>query len=549
MSLPSLFPSSWVLGIGLGALLSLSASCTPSGDVSCADGMLCAPGQRCQVTINADENGDGEVRGVCRPVCASAQSCDVDAPVCDRAESMCRPCYPGEDALCLARSSSTPKCGPTGRCVQCVAVAQSGGVAEVKECQGKDALSTAPVCDAKTAACRACQLHSECASGVCAKDDSGRAWGVGRGSCVPVAQVLTVDQSLCSRSGPVFCTLRQAVERLDATHRYVLLRRAASTTDFTDLQIGGQPGQQDLPIHVIGPLADQSPAQAKTLPLVQLGGAMGKDALTITSAKVTVEGVYIKGGRAGLVCLGSGAQLRVVRSFITGADTGVYAASGCQLTVEQSWFGRGPAQGVYSETVGNKRSIEIASADFAISGSVFADNGDFRTDSFGGLRVRSLTAGKTTRSSLINNTFFQQSGLLKTGKYYTGVLCDSVAGDRLAIVNTLFLTEMPLLTTPYQEHYIDPSCGAVLSHLASNDPTLTDDGSLVLPMDTAVLRDGPGRDLRLSSSIPQSGTTVRNGGTPVFKVGADTLSAPAVDQDGKPRVLTGAGVSIGAYEP
>jgi hypothetical protein len=228
-----------------------------------------------------------------------------------------------------------------------------------------------------------------------------------------------------------------------------MLRRAASTTDFTDLQIGGQPGQQDLPIHVIGPLADQSPAQAKTLPLVQLGGAMGKDALTVTSAKVTVEGVYIKGGRAGLVCLGSGAQLRVVRSFITGADTGVYAASGCQLTVEQSWFGRGPAQGVYSETVGNKRSIEIASADFAISGSVFADNGDFRTDSFGGVRVRSLTAGKTTRSSLINNTFFQQSGLLKTGKYYTGVLCDSVAGDRLAVVNTLFLTEMPLLTTPY----------------------------------------------------------------------------------------------------
>ena len=46
-----------------------------------------------------------------------------------------------------------------------------------------------------------------------------------------------------------------------------------------------------------------------------------------------------------------------------------------------------------------------------------------------------------------------------------------------------------------------------------------------------------------------SGKPKERGGIPVFKVGTDTLLAPAVDQDGKPRVLTGAGVSIGAYEP
>ena len=87
------------------------------------------------------------------------------------------------------------------------------------------ALSASPVCD--QGVCRPCQGHSECDSGVCAKDNSNAAFGIFKGQCVPFEQVLVVDQNLCSRSGPVFCTPAQAIERLTADRRYLLLRKGA----------------------------------------------------------------------------------------------------------------------------------------------------------------------------------------------------------------------------------------------------------------------------------------------------------------------------------
>lgn len=86
---------------------------------------------------------------------------------------------------------------------------------------------------------------------------------------------------------------------------------------------------------------------------------------------------------------------------------------------------------------------------------MFADNGDPRLDGFGGVRVRSLSVGSRSRSGILNSTFLQQSGLIKFGKYYQGVLCGlrgrrSAGGDEHPAVD-----RRPLQTMP-EEHYIDP---------------------------------------------------------------------------------------------
>jgi hypothetical protein len=531
----------WALGRGVrvvgiaGALL----SCQPSGDLTCADGVPCADGQRC--IINPDDQ-----RGTCEQKCQSSASCADATPLCDSTEHTCRACFVGEDAACRGRDATHPRCGG-GRCVQCLSPQPDS--AQALECQSATAgaLSTTPVCDSMASACRPCRLHRECDSGVCAKDGSGASYGIAQGSCVPIEQVLVVDANLCNRDGPVFCTVKQAFDRIDAQHRYVLLRRSADPTDFSDLQLGYLAAQQMYPLQIIGPLADGSPVAGSSQPMATLGGVSGKSALTITGCQVVIEGVPIRNSTAGVACTGDNAQVRVVRSYLSGNDTALSATSGCKLTVEQTWFGRGPDGSAFAGAPGNARSIDVMGSDFWVSSSVFADNGDSRQDGFGGVRVHSLSTGSRTRSTIINSTFMQQSGLIKLGKYYTSVLCDAPVSDRLVIMNTLLFTDMPLSVKP-EEHYIDSTCGASLHHNASNDPTLTDDKSLVLAMAAAPFVAGSARNLHLGPNITVNGVSLYDGGVSVLELGSDRIVGPSTDLDGRARNTSGP-VSLGAYEP
>ena len=191
------------------------------------------------------------------------------------------------------------------------------------------------------------------------------------------------------------------------------------------------------------------------------------------------------------------------------------------------------------------RGIEVSGGDFSIVNTVFADNGDFRQDGFGGIRVRSLSPG-LRRSTVVNSTLYQQSGLLKLGKYFTSLMCDVAVGDRLVVLNTLLLGDKPLLSSP-EEHYVDPTCGALLTHVGSNDPALGAGQSVVLPMDATPLRNAAARDLRLPVTPVSEGPQLQTSGALQIEVSGERILAPTMDLDGHSRPTSA--VAIGAYEP
>ena len=146
----------------------------------------------------------------------------------------------------------------------------------------------------------------------------------------------------------------------------------------------------------------------------------------------------------------------------------------------------------------------------------------------------------------MNSTLYQQSGLLKLGKYFTSVMCDVPVGDRLVLLNTLMLSDKPLLTSP-EEHYVDSTCGAMVSHVGSNDAWLNAANSVVLPMEAMPLRNAAARDLRLPATPGSEGPVLQHGGVPMIEVGGERILAPSFDLDGRSRP-TGS-VAIGAFEP
>lgn len=520
--------------------------CVATPDVGC-EGVTCRGDERCMA--------DGEGEASCHPRCTTSTRCPDNAPICDDAQEACRLCRPGDDERCRQRSPQTPRC-IGGQCVACIA--SRGVTSESPDCNGgsmpaglrshggavalSSAISATPVCD--QGICRACVHHRECDSGVCAKDDSDSAQGIHKGQCVPFSQVLVVDQNLCSRSGPVFCTPGQAIERLAPDRRYVLLRKGALASDFAGLSLAGLPAKEGLAYHIIGPLADAPPQRADSLPPVQVGGVAGSDGIAVRGNAVVLEGLYVRGNRVGVSCSGASASLRVVRSLFAENETAILAENGCRLFVSESWLGRAPASSVFAGLSPNGRSIEVNAADFDIENSIFVDNGDYSRDGFGGLRLRApSTSGR--RSTVVNSTFHQQSGLVRLGKYYTTLWCDKPQSDRLVMLNTLFSTDRPLIAAP-EEHYLDPSCGAGLFNLATNEATLAKFGVVYSGLDTIYL-DRAGHDLRLRRGVMPEQKSLAAAGARQITVGDRTLYAPERDLDGQPR--QGESVAVGAFEP
>lgn len=530
------------------ALAAALSGCAAVSDGPCG-GQLCSSSERCV------QDGDGESR--CQTRCMASARCPAEAPICDAEQGACRTCSDGEDQRCRDRSPETPRC-IAGQCVACASPRDTAS--ESVDCLGQNgqlssrtggiysssaaALPMAPICDQSV--CRPCGRHSECASGVCAKDDSDAAYGIRQGSCVPFDQVLVVDQNLCSRGGPIFCTPQQAIDRLGPMRRYVVLRKGAQASDFTNLTLSALPVLEGLVFHFIGPLADAPPHRADSEPAVTIGGVSGRDGFVVNRGNVVLEGLYVRGNRFGVACQSPSASVRIVRSLFVGNGTAAYAENGCQLSIIDSWFGRGPSGGLFQDAPHNGRSVEIGSADFQIINSVFTDNGDYGRDAFGGVRIRALTPGSSRRSLVMNSTFFHQTGLLKSGKYYTTIYCDNPIGDRLVLVNTLLSTEMALIKAP-EERYIDASCGAALHNIASNDDSLSNSSSVVYGAVAPLFVDMAGRDLRLSRGQSTDQKALETRGTLTVTIGTDTLRAPDHDLDGKPRPTDH--VAIGAFEP
>jgi len=479
------------------------------------------------------ENGDEEA---CRAACSVSLSCPAAAPICDETFAVCRACSPGEDRRCRERGDGAQHC-VAGRCVACIA--PRGVPAEVAGCD-----SESPICDEHS--CRACTRHSECQSGVCAKDDSGAASGIKKGSCVPAEQVLVVDQDLCSRSGPVYCTPQQAFLHVNKTQRYVLLRRGATPDDFSSLTFGDLPSQTMQQVRVIGPLADNPPHRAPGLPLLSIGNLTGKNGLIISHGRIILEGLFVRDARIGIGCTGSDAEVQIERSFLSGNGTAIAASGGCKLRISDTWIGSGPVGTGFVGLPGNVRGIEVNGAELHIENSLFVDDGDFRQDALGGIYVKGLAG--SVPSTIVNTTFFQQNGVLKGGRYVTTLLCDAPVGERLVVLNSLLLSDLRLAESP-EERYFDPVCGARIEHLASNDSALTANGSALLPTDASLFVDAKGRDLRPVDGSDAGRQAIKNGGVRSITVSGQLIKAPATDLDGQVRPVSGEVLSVGAFEP
>lgn len=529
------------LSVSLGALLDL-AGCAAVHHNGCLDA-TCRSDERCI------EDLDGQAS--CQPRCILSIRCPDTAPICDEQQAACRSCHDGDDARCRERSAQTPRC-IAGQCVACIA--KRGVTSESDDCttRGREgpsplssSVSATPICD--QGSCRACVHHSECDSGVCAKDDSGAPSGIYKGQCVPFEQVLVVDQNLCSRSGPVYCTPQQAIDRLSSNQRYVLLRKVALASDFSGIDLSLFPTGDEQVFHIIGPLADGPPQRAASQPGVTLGGIAGGDGLRVRSGQLVLEGLFVRGNRVGIRCQGASTFLRIERSLFVENETAVLAESGCQLALRDSWLGRAPTQSLFAGLSANARSVEINGADFQIENSIFADNGDYSHDAFGGVRVRALSTGGTRVSSIANTTFMQQSGLSRAGRYYTALWCDKPVSDRIVVLNALFASDRPLVMTP-EEHYLDAGCGAAVFGAASNDSALSKSGVFYSDaVRDSLFIDRARRDLRLLRGTLPEQKAIAQGGMKRVRLGDVTVQAPDQDQDEQPRGMDA--VAIGAFEP
>ncbi len=505
-------------------------------ELHCPQGSHCDPTHRC-------------AKDVVIPTCTNSQSCASDAkPVCDPNTLHCRSCFSGEDALCAEHNSSTPRClGASQMCVQCLT---PGAVSmETPDCATVGTqLGATPVCDAGSHMCRGCQYHYECGSGACVK--ASLADGALAGKCVPPDQVLIVDPGqACAPAGPIYCTPAQALVHLDATHRYIIIKKSVMAMDFSEIEIG----TRVLNIYFIGPLADGPPTKLMANPPVLIGAPARRGFIVDKRCKVTVEGFYIAGGRVGVQCSGDGVgdndtQVRIVRSVISGNDVAVSAHDSCRMLMTESWVGKQQAASKIPPA-GNRQSFDLSGTDFAISNTVIVGNSDEMNGIFGGIEIDGLGggAGATTVSSIVNSLFYQQDD---DHLGATSIVCDKLLDkNRLVVLNSLFLQPPD---HPPGDQFISPACGATLLNLGTDDPAL----AMASPSNVKIDRgtgpgfvDAVGRDFHLQ----KNGATAQklfNGGLVSYLVNGQSI-VPTVDLDNdpsRPRPQSGH-VAIGPYEP
>jgi hypothetical protein len=160
---------------------------------------------------------------------------------------VCRACFPGEDSPVCSSQPEPPRVASSGRCAACrppvdVAAESQRVRGDQRRVELQPDLRSAKLCLSTLPApqrVRFRRLHVKDGSDA---DSWGAAWGVYPSQ----ASTWWLIRSLCSGSGPSYCTLRQAIAKLDADHRYIVLRKGASTTDFGDLQIGNPDQPQGL---------------------------------------------------------------------------------------------------------------------------------------------------------------------------------------------------------------------------------------------------------------------------------------------------------------
>lgn len=468
--------------------------------------------------------------GSCQAECQKGvpASCSQDKPVCGD-DGTCRAC--SADSECQAYNPALGRCVQT-KCVACKTATASADCTDPNK----------PACDAPTGTCRACALHSECADGICVKDETlkGLPKPLLLGQCVPAARQVVVSQTTCPAGS---CTLNDRVKDVSSEKPYLRLSNFKSTTVMVNIS---KPLDPLLPtLHIVTDTADLTPAQVTTEPSISVENNTGfASAIQVgANADVVIEGLPILRSYNGLVCgvasgmnYGQPIKVRLIRSIFSLNNNAVLAYKGCDLSVSESWFGPHPA---FANTGGNSKALDLDSTRFEISNTVFLKNA--QPGQFSGILLKN--SGSTSIGRIINSTFVRHDIPDPTSKALA-IDCLYSPGANLTILNSLFLNDTP---PTGGNVYVGAQCSMGMNggmHIAYNGADSTIPGTMnVGNLAIAdVLTDVANSNLRIKTSAAAS---VRKG-VATYTDAQGPVSVPTRDQDGRTRSSTN--VTYGAFE-
>ncbi len=249
--------------------------------------------------------------------CRTVLNCKDDgAPICDAASLACRACQPGSDDT--ACRNRNPATPICGPAGRCVGCSGNSDCSDLRN----------PVCTASKA-CGPCQRSSDCLSGICSAD----------GSCAPSSDVLYVNNKASCSASPrgskddPFCTIKEAVDAANAMSKS-FISVEASGTPYPPLMVTAVASTNGL--RIVGTSSGSGPSvvlhSATTEPALRI------EATTATNLKLTVSGLDLDSASGNAVeCLGNStlgnASLTVESSRLHNSIEGL-TASGCKITVD-----------------------------------------------------------------------------------------------------------------------------------------------------------------------------------------------------------------------
>ncbi|MDB4970186.1 MAG: hypothetical protein JWN44_5875 [Myxococcales bacterium] len=446
--------------------------------------------------------------------CSTSDQCPDALPICDA--GVCRACTgPADAALCTTHKATTPYCDiPSGACVACTTATQA-----------TDCAAATPICGVG-GGCRKCQLHSECAEGVCRFD------GPNAGSCVASSEIAYVDNkgnvTNCGLAGThdgaspatAYCDVQPGV---DSGKPYVLVTGHGNTQSA----YGKVTITNTVNVTIVGPGAGVlNPALVFDVAADQISVTpTGSNAATLILDGLELGDRSNPSGQNGISCSASGAasaKIVVRRSIIQHNGKMGVTTNGCDVTLDQSTIGPGNSQG----------GALLKSSDFTIQNSVVHDNGS-TTAAFGGLQINGLGAaarGRIVNVDIVNNASKNAANT------YSAIDCVSgtvVALNTALIGNTVAASTAEVRSSCLMDHSAWVGAAGTNLNLASCS-------------DATVFVDPTAFDYHLrTAAVAPCTVTLVGRGTGAFM----NASAPDYDFYGASRPLpAGSAADIGAVE-
>ncbi len=243
--------------------------------------------------------------------CRTVLNCKDDAaPICDATSLSCRACQPGSDDT--ACRNRNPATPICGSQGRCIGCSANSDCTDLRN----------PVCGSNKA-CGPCQRSSDCVSGICSAD----------GSCAPSNDVLYVNNKASCSATPrgskddPFCTIKDAIDAANAMNKSFISVEASGTA-YPPLLVTSV-GSNGL--RIVG--AGSGTGTGVALHSTTTEAALRVEATGGSSLKLTVSGLDLDSANGNAVeCLGN-AALTIESSRLHNSSEGLLA-TGCKVTVD-----------------------------------------------------------------------------------------------------------------------------------------------------------------------------------------------------------------------